>query len=90
MARSAFASQNVQNTPCSEHFGSSDVDKWHTTAARSTFASQNVKNMRGSGHFLTLGCVKLHAAVAPSTFTSQNVKTLAFCTTFGGSDVGTV
>ena len=46
VARSTFPSQNVQNTPCSEHsrstFGSWDVEKWHAVVARSTFPSQNV------------------------------------------------
>ena len=27
VARSAFSSQNVQNTPCSDHFGSWGVEK---------------------------------------------------------------
>ena len=41
-ARSTFASQNVQNTPFSDHF-CIDVEKVHTVVARSTFASQKWK-----------------------------------------------
>ena len=42
VARSTFRSQNVQNTPCSDHFW----EKVHAVVARSTFPSQNVKSTR--------------------------------------------
>ena len=58
VARSTFPSQNVQNTPLSDYFGSCDVEKVHAVVARSTFRSQNVKNTRGSDHFWKLRCRK--------------------------------
>ena len=43
VSRSTFPSQNVQNTPWSDHFWSWDVEKAHTVVARSTYRSQNLK-----------------------------------------------
>ena len=54
-ARSTFASQNVQNTPFSDHF-CVDVEKVHTVVARSTFASQKWKKLRGTEHLWTFRC----------------------------------
>ena len=54
VARSTFRSQNVQNTPWSDHFwttGSCDVEKVHAVVARSTFRSQNAQNTSASEHF---------------------------------------
>ena len=56
VARSTFRSQNVHNTPGSDHFGSWDIEKVHAYVARSTFRSQNVKNTACSRHFSTLKC----------------------------------
>ena len=47
VARSTFRSQNVQNTPSSDHF-------WQLS--RSTFRSQNVQSTRDSDHFWMLRC----------------------------------
>ena len=58
VARSTFGSQNVQNTPCSDHFGGSDIEKVHAVVARSTFPSQNVQNTTCSRHFWRFGCRK--------------------------------
>ena len=48
VARSTFPSQNVQNTPFSDHFWRSrcrkSVEKVHAVVARSTFRSQKYKN----------------------------------------------
>ena len=52
VARSIFASQNVQNTSARERFWSSDVQKWQAAVARSTFASQNVQSTTCSEQFL--------------------------------------
>ena len=46
-----FPSQNVQNTPFSDHFWKLRCRKVHAVVARSAFPSQNVKNTRGSRHF---------------------------------------
>ena len=53
VARSTFASQNVQNTPGSVRttFGSWDVEKVHAVVARNTFRSQNVQNAPAPDHF---------------------------------------
>ena len=72
VARSAFASQNVQNTPCSDHIwklrcrrsarrcgakrGSWDVEKVHAVVARSTFRTQNVQSTPCSDHIWKLRC----------------------------------
>ena len=84
VARSTFQSQNVQNTPFSEHFWCSAFRNWYAAVAWSTFATQNVKNMRGSGHFLTLGGRKIvekwHAAVAPRIHKSKCTKHWRFAT----------
>ena len=66
VARSTCPSQNVQNTPGSDHFGSSDVEKVRAVVARSIFPSQNVTNT-----FWKLRCRKVHGVVARSTFPSQ-------------------
>ena len=55
VARSTFPSQNVQNTPCSDHFWRFRCRK---SAARSTFPSQNVQNTPGSDHFWKSRCWK--------------------------------
>ena len=50
VARSTFRSQNVQNTPCSDHFWRfrcrKSVEKVHAVVARSTFRSQKCKKLR--------------------------------------------
>ena len=43
VARSTFASQNVQNTPCSDHFWKLRCRKVHAVVARSTFAVKMYK-----------------------------------------------
>ena len=61
VARSTCPSQNVQNTPLSDHwttFGSCDVEKVHAVVARSTFRSQNVPNTPAPDHFWKLRCGK--------------------------------
>ena len=62
VARSTFWSQNVQNTPCSDHFWRfrcrKSVEKVHAVVARSTFWSQNVQNTATSDHFWKLRCRK--------------------------------
>ena len=74
VARSTFPSQNVQNTPGSDHFWKLRCRKVHAVVARSTFPSQNVQNTPFSDHFWKLRCRKVHAVVARSTFPSQNAQ----------------
>ena len=40
VARSTLSSQNAQNTPALDHFGSRDVEKVHAPVARSTCPNQ--------------------------------------------------
>ena len=58
VARSTFWNQNVQNTPCSDHFWKLRYWKVHAVLARSTFWSQNVQNTPFSDHFWKLRCWK--------------------------------
>ena len=62
VARSTFPSQNVQNTPGSDHFLEVMMSKKCTPLwredARSTFPSQNVQNTSASDHFWKLRCRK--------------------------------
>ena len=59
VARSTFPSQNVQNTPCSDHFWKLQCQKSaRRCGARSTFRSQNAQNTPCSDHFWKLRCRK--------------------------------
>ena len=58
VARSTFPSQNVQNTPCSDHFWKLTLENVRAVVARSTFPSQNVQNTPCSDHFWKLSCRK--------------------------------
>ena len=59
VALSRFWSQNVQNTPVSDHFWKLRCRKSaHAVVARSTFPSQNVQNTPCSDHFWKLRCRK--------------------------------
>ena len=58
VVRSTFRSQNVQNTPGSDHFWKLRWCKVHAVVVRSTFRSQNVQNTPMSDHFLKLRCRK--------------------------------
>ena len=56
VAQSTFPSQNVQDTPGSDHFWNLRCRKSAPIVARSTFRSQNVKNTTCSDHFWTFRC----------------------------------
>ena len=60
VARSRFPSENVQNTPRSDHFWKLRCRKSarRCGVARSTFPSQNVQNTPMSDHFWKLRCWK--------------------------------
>ena len=55
VARSTFRSENVQNTPCTDHFWKFRCRK---SARRSTFRSQNVQNTPCTDHFWRFRCRK--------------------------------
>ena len=72
VARSTFWSQNVQNTPCSDHF-------WKLRCRKSARrgGAKHISKSKCTKHTI-LGrwdVEKVHAVVAPSTFWSQNVQT---------------
>ena len=77
VAQSTFPSQNVQNTPFSDHSWKLSCRKRKSVKTphfRTTFGSWDVE--------------KVHAVVARSTFPRQKCKNnWGFRTTFGGSDV---
>ena len=54
VAQSTFPSQNVQNTPCWDHFSKLRCWKNAGIVAWSTFPSRNVQNTQGSEHFWML------------------------------------
>jgi len=58
VARGTFGSQNVENTPGSDHFWELRCEKVHAVVARSTFPSQNAQNSSVSEHFWKLTCRK--------------------------------
>ena len=75
MARSTFPSQNVQNTPCSDHFWKFEMLKKCTPLWRE--AHFQVKMYKAQHARTTFGgsdVEKVHAVVARSTFPSQNVQ----------------
>ena len=53
VARSTLRSQNVQNTPCSDHFWKLRCRKMHAVVVRSTFRSEHVQNTTCLRHFWT-------------------------------------
>ena len=74
VARSTFPSQNVQNTPCSDHFWKLRCRKSARRCGAKHIPSQNVQNTTCSRHFWSWDVEKVHAVVARSTFPSQNVQ----------------
>ena len=71
VARSTFPSQNVQNTPASDHFWKLRCRK---SARRCGAKHKSVKKWRSRTTFWSSDVEKVHAVVARSTFRSQNVK----------------
>ena len=58
VARSTFRSQNVQNTPCSDHFWKLRCWKSARRCGRKHILNQNVQNTPFSDHFWKLRCWK--------------------------------
>ena len=95
-ARSTFGSwdvEKVQNTPCSDIFGSCDAEKvWKSArrcGAKHMSKSKCTKHTMLGALFGSWDVEKVHAVVAWSTFPNQNVKgTILYVrTTFGCLDV---
>ena len=58
VARSTFRSQNVQNTPFSDHFWKLRCRKAHAVVARNAFRSEHVQATTCSRHFWRFRCRK--------------------------------
>ena len=87
VARSTFPSQNVRNTPFSDHFLEVEMSKKCTPLWREAhFQAKMYKTHHSRTTFGSWDVEKVHAVVARSTFPSQNVKSTRG-TTFGGSDL---
>ena len=71
VARSTFPSQNVQSTPCSDHF-------WKLRCGKSAprCGAKHISKSKCTKHTILGSCdvEKVHLVVARSTFPSQNVK----------------
>ena len=73
VARSTFRSQNVQNTPGSDHFWKLTCRKSARRCGAKHICKWKAKITSRSEHFWKLRGWKVHAVVAQSTFPSQNV-----------------
>ena len=75
VARSTFRSQNVQNTPASDHFWKLRCRKSaRRCGAKHTSKSKMLKTLGVRTTFGSCDVEKVHAVVARSTFPSQNVE----------------
>ena len=75
VARSTFPSQNVQNTPWSDHFGEVEMSKKCRPLWRKAhFEVKSYKTPQLRTTFGSCDVEKVHAVVARSTFRSQNVQ----------------
>ena len=69
VARSTFPSQNVQNTPCSDHFW-----KLRCRKGARRCGAKHISKSKCTKHPMLGDVEKVHAVVARSTFRSQNVQ----------------
>ena len=78
VARSTFPSQNVQNTPFSDHFWTLRCRKSARRCGAKHISKSKVLKTGGLGPLLEVEmsrkCMKVHTVVARSSFRSQNVK----------------
>ena len=74
MARSTFRSQNVQNTPLSDHFWKLRCRKSARRCGAKHISKSKCTKHTGFGPLLEVEIEKVHAVVARSTFRSQNVQ----------------
>ena len=88
VARSTFASQNVQNTPLSDHFWKLRCRKSaRRCGAKHISKSKCTKHTIGRTTFGSCDVEKVHAVVARSTFQVKMYKAHHGRTTFGSCDV---
>ena len=74
VARSRFPSQNVQNTPVSDHFWKLRCQKSARRCGTKHISKSKCTKHTRSGPLLEVAMSKVHAVVARSTFPSQNVQ----------------
>ena len=90
VVRSTFRSQNVQNTPMSDHFLKLRCRKSARRCGAKHISKWNVQNTRGSDHFWRLRC-RVSKKCTPlwreAHFQVKMYKTHHVRTTFGGWDV---
>ena len=79
VARSTFRSENVQNTPFSDHFWKFRCPKSARRCGAKHISKSKCTKHTGSGPLLEVDVEKVHAVVARSTFPSQNVKKHTRC-----------
>ena len=87
MARSTCPSQNVQNTPCSDHFWKLRCRKSVRRFRVKHVPSQNVQDTPCLDH-LRCDVEKVHAVVARSTFPSRVLAWICISTWINISDAG--
>ena len=74
VARSTLRSQNVQNTPCSDHFWKLTLEKCTPLWREAHYEVKMYKTHHARTTFWSCDVEKVHAVVARSTFRSQHVK----------------
>ena len=91
VARSTFPSQNVQNTPFSDHFWKLRCRKSHAVVARSTFPKSKCTKHTMVGPLLEVEMSKKCTPLwREAHFEVKMYKTLGVRTIFGGSDVASL
>ena len=76
VARSTFQSQNVHNTPTSDHFWKLSCRKSAPCCGAKHISTSKCKKLRGSDHFWTFRCRKSARRLARNTLPSQKCKKL--------------
>ena len=91
VARSTFSSQNVQNTPCSDHFWKLRCRKSARRCGAKHISKSKVLKTGGLGPLLEVEMSKKCTPLwREAHFEVKMLKTLGVRTTFGGSDVASL
>ena len=91
VARSTFPSQNVQNTPCSDHFWKLRCRKSARRCGAKHISKSKVLKTGGLGPLLEVEMSKKCTPLwREAHFEVKMLKTLGVRTTFGGSDVASL
>ena len=91
VARSTFASQNVQNTPASDHFWKLRCRKSARRCGAKQISKSKCEKHQGFGPLLEVEMSKKCTPLwCEAHFEVKMLKTPGFRTTFGGSDVASL